>query len=562
MKKQYLFLLITLASLFFSRDVLAQPLTIQLTDSCPTVKYRANYGPSTVMRVLHIYWGEEPGDSTWIYLMNLPQTYSLASHTYKKPGKYYIKTVLTVGNTVLASTITPYTTYCSYINLNTFLDNNANCTRDSGDFDLASPTLVQVDSAGVTIDTVNFINSMYYFTTPGKSYKLTPVNDVNGAIITCPSSGYAVVTGPQPGQTAQADFGLECAPNAPFDMSLSFTSRFRPVAISRITINAFNNSCQPEDGVLTFNLNNKYEYVDATPTPDSVSGNTLTWNIAGLSIYHQPTIYLNVRPAVHTIINPGDSICNSATITPVVSGDISPANNIITNCEPVRSSWDPNDKSVTPPGDILPGQRLSYRINFENLGDDTAFNIVILDTLSPHLDVKSFEISHSSHKVSYLMFEDTSNHGKILRFEFADIKLADSSAKHANKGFVQYSITAKKGLAPKTTINNTAAIYFDINPPVITNTTVSEIATVSVELPVATGYINAFPNPVTNILNVKTPGGSYNELKLLNTMGQVIKQQEHKDHLSVVDMSILLPGLYYIILSGDDGIATVKVEKQ
>jgi uncharacterized repeat protein (TIGR01451 family) len=70
--------------------------------------------------------------------------------------------------------------------------------------------------------------------------------------------------------------------------------------------------------------------------------------------------------------------------------DLSPVIDI--SCFEVGSSYDPNDKAASPRGlgddhYILPNEPLNYTIRFQNTGNDTAFTVVIRDTLDMDLDI-------------------------------------------------------------------------------------------------------------------------------------------------------------------------------
>ncbi|MBK9490010.1 MAG: hypothetical protein IPO07_15465 [Haliscomenobacter sp.] len=55
---------------------------------------------------------------------------------------------------------------------------------------------------------------------------------------------------------------------------------------------------------------------------------------------------------------------------------------------------------------------------------------------------------------------------------FKNINLPDSTNNEPEShGFVSFRIKDRSGLAEKTTIDNTAYIYFDQNPAIVTNTT-------------------------------------------------------------------------------------------
>lgn len=140
-------------------------------------------------------------------------------------------------------------------------------------------------------------------------------------------------------------------------------------------------------------------------------------------------------------------------------------------CREVTSSFDPNAKSARPRGIgqdhlIEKGWRLEYTVDFQNTGNDTAFVVVIRDTLSPHLDLSTLRILGGSHPFSWQL-----RPGRELVFTFENILLPDSAANfEGSMGHVSFQAYPRPGLSPGAVIENTAAIYFDFNAPIITNT--------------------------------------------------------------------------------------------
>ncbi|MCC6459555.1 MAG: hypothetical protein IT260_03725 [Saprospiraceae bacterium] len=146
------------------------------------------------------------------------------------------------------------------------------------------------------------------------------------------------------------------------------------------------------------------------------------------------------------------------------------------NCTPNQGSFDPNDKQGFPTGYgashyVLPGTELEYLIRFQNTGTDTAFTVVIRDPLSTWLDPLTLRPGASSHPYTLRMGVENT-----LIFDFQNILLPDSNVNEAaSHGFVQFRIHPRSDVALETDILNQAAIYFDFNDPVMTNTTLHRI---------------------------------------------------------------------------------------
>ncbi len=137
-----------------------------------------------------------------------------------------------------------------------------------------------------------------------------------------------------------------------------------------------------------------------------------------------------------------------------------------------RCSYDPNDKQVNPQraGDYtLFDEELIYTIRFQNTGNDVAYDVVIRDTLDDLLEPTTFRLLSTSHP-DFLQSSLLAD--RYLSFEFKNIFLPDSTSDlEGSQGYITYRIEGREGLAEESEIHNTASIYFDQNPPIVTNTT-------------------------------------------------------------------------------------------
>ncbi|MEM7035897.1 MAG: hypothetical protein AAF570_02885, partial [Bacteroidota bacterium] len=133
--------------------------------------------------------------------------------------------------------------------------------------------------------------------------------------------------------------------------------------------------------------------------------------------------------------------------------------------------YDPNDKMGMPEGldslhYIEVGDKIEYRIRFQNTGNDTAFNVFLIDTLPPELDLTTLQVLGASHDMHYHL-----SGSRVLQFTFPNIQLPDSHVDFAgSQGYVRFRMHQVDSLPLGTVIENFADIYFDFNAPVRTNT--------------------------------------------------------------------------------------------
>jgi uncharacterized repeat protein (TIGR01451 family) len=307
------------------------------------------------------------------------------------------------------------------------------------------------------------------------------------------------------------------------------------------------------DSILTFNT--------SSPASTSYTYPTNTWNIGTLNPGQSGYIY--VYYTVPLIANGGyiGRVLNyTAQINPI-AGDYAPSDNVYLATRVISNSYDPNDKSVLPAGDItVADTMLHYTINFQNTGNDTAFTVVVKDTLSPYVDIASVQPGLSSH-----LYEFSLSFNGEMTFRFNNILLVDSTTNEPlSHGFVNYSVRSKASNPIGTNIQNTAYIYFDFNDAIITNTTSNMLVT-----PTAVGQfqnsegIAVYPNPFSDYtvftLSAQQKNASYN-FELTNVLGQKVKEQNNITGNYMLHRNGLENGVYfYRIYNAQRTISTGKL---
>jgi uncharacterized repeat protein (TIGR01451 family) len=288
----------------------------------------------------------------------------------------------------------------------------------------------------------------------------------------------------------------------------------------------------------------------------AVPANGKTWR---LNIEQEPNNPLNNRP---TAVVEG---CRTSVNQPFTTGlvnqfpndnDSPTANNI---CTTVVGSFDPNDKQGLPFGYqnahfIEQNQAIDYRLRFQNTGTDTAFTVILRDTLSSFLEVSSLKIGASSHKFEW-KFEEKN----VLLFKFPNIQLTSKSKDEAaSQGFINFKINQKKDVALDSKINNQADIYFDYNEPIQTNKTlhtvgkdfiVSALQTIS---PLENVKINVFPNPFSAEATIeitgfekKGPLSIKSDFSLFDALGRQLRSEKFEGNTHLFKRQDLTTGIYF-----------------
>ncbi len=239
------------------------------------------------------------------------------------------------------------------------------------------------------------------------------------------------------------------------------------------------------------------------------------------------------------------------------------------DCQDNIGSYDPNDKTGFPLGVgeqrfIEPGQPLDYLIRFQNTGTDTAFNILVIDSLPQTVDPASIRILGSSHPMTFVLGDRG-----VARFIFSNIMLPDSNVNEAlSHGFVKFSIAQKPDLALGTTIENEAEIYFDFNEAIVTNRTLHTLGEdflmeVSAAQTLVTGLeMEVFPNPTQAIANFRFKGHELRDglLTVLDQQGRPVGATPFTGTSCQFDGTGLASGVYFFkVEDNGKGIATGKL---
>lgn len=319
----------------------------------------------------------------------------------------------------------------------------------------------------------------------------------------------------------------------------------------RFLLTATNYGTKIESGIFWLNIDDRLDSIRFLTAPDEKnSDHNYGWQFSDLYPGESITIEFDVKaPLIDSPDQLGELYAFCHWPSSVESRDAP--------CyyAELRCSFDPNDKFSIPQREdhlSLIYKPLNYTIRFQNTGNDYARNVVIRDTIDPSFDLRTFKIINTSHPD---VLNVTINASREILFSFNNIFLPDSTTNLVgSNGHILYSIEYVDGIVPNTEVNNTANIFFDFNPAIVTNTTKNIIVTafsVSTEN-ISTTQVLVYPNPTNDELNFDQKA---EQVMLYNINGQLIHQSFNTNK---IQMNVNT-GTYFVKLKINGKNSTHKV---
>lgn len=435
-----------------------------------------------------------------------------------------------------------------------FYDDNSNCQRDPNEAILSH---VNISCSPSGLYTQSSDSGKYYFQVEDGIYHLScdvPVNWTQ----TCPTSNVSITNGVANGNV---NFGLRRIPGVN-DLEINFTHpAVRANRDVPVLIHYQNLGSTILDGTIHFEFDSIFSFVNSLVTPDTIQMQFLSWNFSNLIPGESRQISFILHSGMYPTNTP---YLNTAFIFGQFN-DVNAINNLFSRSGVITGAIDPNEKHVLPKGNGINGfispddSILCYQIVFQNTGSDTAFYIMITDTLDENLDPLSFRVGAMSMPCNYSL----SGNG-VLKFVFDPCQLPDSTTDEIQShGFINYFIKTNNNLPDGTVIKNKADIYFDYNLPVSTNTTINtiDLSLSTNEISLTSEILNIFPNPAYDIvhLQITNSGSSPNFIRIYSIDGKELKSILKYENNFSVNLEEFSNGIYFIQVSNRTGTQTKKL---
>jgi hypothetical protein len=344
------------------------------------------------------------------------------------------------------------------------------------------------------------------------------------------------------------NFAIQFTPNIQ-DLRIDITALTPPRAgfVNTYILNVKNVGSVITDSKVTLQYNGKQIFQQASIAPATNANQVLTWNFDTFKPNESKSIEIQFKTAIDAPIR--SEITDIVGIEPIVTDNFKDDN---TQSLPqvVVGSYDPNDKKVVinykkGDYDLYPNSEFVYTIRFQNTGNYPADFVRVVDTLSDILDISTLKFLSASHE-----YKTNSSKGRVLVFDFNPINLPDSTANEAKShGFIKFSIKPKRQIYGNETINNTAYIYFDYNPAIITNTVKTQQLIIGIKEQDITENLQISPNPANTqvTFSIDECNNKTIQARIYAMDGRLLRTKSAiNNQANVMDVSTLGAGVYLL----------------
>lgn len=452
--------------------------------------------------------------------------------------------------------------------MNAFIDSNNNGTQEAGEPGFGQGQFgYELNNNGAVNHAFSYNGDyLIYESNPANSYDLTYT--INPAV----ASHYILATSSYSNVSIVANAGIQVY-NFPItelpytDLAVHVVPSGAPprpgfVYSNRIVIvNSGNQTIA--SGTVTFNKDNMVTISNVFPSATTTTATGFTYDFINLTPGEVRDVYVTLQVPTIPTVALGNILANNASVT-VPVGDTNVTNNSSVLSQVIVGSYDPNDKSESHGGKIVhsaftSNDYLTYTIQFENTGNFNAENVRIEDNLDPALDETSIKMLNASH--GYTL----NRSGNHLDWSFTGIDLPPSVANTTTgKGYVSFQVKPKAGYAVGDIIPNTASIFFDFNPAIVTNTFNTEFVTSLSVAEFDNAAFIAYPNPTANSITVslKNSAGIIDVVTVNDISGKTVQSDAVYKAAAVLDLSRLSQGIYFLKIQSEGQEKVMKVVKQ
>lgn len=313
-------------------------------------------------------------------------------------------------------------------------------------------------------------------------------------------------------------------------------------------------------GTITFTKDPLLTISSISEAGATTTATGFTFNFTDLAPFQTKFIDVSLAVPVIPNINIWDFVTNSVELT-TASADANSNNNAQTLTEAVVASYDPNDKMEIHGGQILisdfdNSDYLQYTIRFQNTGTANAINVRIVDILSELLDEQSIRMVSATHNYTLQRINNQ------LVWSFNNIQLKPKiQNEELSQGQLVFMIKPRPGYQVNTTISNVASIFFDTNPPIVTEEAKTTFVNALANTEFTEENWSIYPNPANQQIQIELAQTHelIKNIEVINLLGKtVLKVDGLKTNQQTLDISSLSKGMYLLSITSQNNLKQFK----
>lgn len=453
---------------------------------------------------------------------------------------------------------------CTGLRLTAFLDSNSNGVKDAGE-------------SNFTLGQFNFERNndsvVHHITSPTGVHRIYDINatntyDLSYTVDSAYSAYYNVSATAFVNVSVVAGAGLQ-----DYSFPITATSPYNDVEIVIIPDQAprpgflYTNTIQYTNvgsqtvasGQVIFHHDPAVSIASVSQAGTTPVSNGFSFSYTNLAPFETRSITVVMQVPTIPGVQLGELLENHAEISPF-AGDATPENNDSHSNQVVIGSYDPNDITESHGNQILfssftSADYLYYTIRFENSGTASAININVIDELDPQLNAESVRMVSASH--NYIL----DRVGNQLSWRFENVLLPPAVAgSDDGHGYITFKVKPAPGYAVGDIIPNSANIYFDFNPAIVTNVFNTEFVSALAVNEFTNSGFTVYPNPANTMLNITMRNDdTIRSVKLLDISGKIIISRSGSPiSTEAVDVSEVAAGVYFVEVIGSSNTRAIK----
>jgi uncharacterized repeat protein (TIGR01451 family) len=454
------------------------------------------------------------------------------------------------------------------IKLFAFLDYNSNGVQDNSEqyFNFGEFHYELNNNGTINNITTNNGEHYIYESNPLNSYHVSfTINDNFAAYYTVSPASYSNISIANGSGITPYSFAITTIPYVDAACHISnYSAPPRPGFVYQNYLSYTNQGNQAiASGTVTFVKDPLLTITNASESGIVVNANGFTFDFVNLLPGQTRYIAVNMQVPTIPTVTLGQQVTNTCSIS-IPNNDANTANNTSSLTQTIVGSYDPNDKSESHGNNVVFStfsidDYLTYTIRFENTGTANAVNVKVDDLLNTQLDENTVRTISASHP--YVL--ERINNSLTWKFDGIDLPPSIEGDEVTGHGYIVFQVKPKTGFALGDIIPNTADIYFDFNPAIVTNTWTTEFVPFLGINAFAPDTFEYYPNPTSDMVtfNLKNTSTTIDTIEVMDILGKTLLSKTVNLSEASIDLSSLSKGMYLVKVRAAGKEKTVKITK-